>query len=86
MNERIRKLMDGCFDITVDHRGREECSTDYAGIERFSDLIVRECAKIAVAIECPIEEGISRQTQGHTWDMACVAAATKIKEHFGVKE
>ena len=46
--------------------------------------IARECAKIAVAIECPIEEGISRQTQGHTWDMACVAAATKIKEHFGV--
>ena len=53
-------------------------------IEKFADLIVRECAKIAVAIPCPIEESISRQTQGHTWDMACVAAATKIKEHFGV--
>ena len=53
-------------------------------MREFADLIVRECAKIAVAIECPIEEGISRQTQGHTWDMACVAAATKIKEHFGV--
>jgi hypothetical protein len=86
MNERIRTFMEDCFDISIDGRGREECTADYAGIERFSDLIVRECAKIAVAIECPIEEGISRQTQGHTWDMACVAAATKIKEHFGVAE
>jgi hypothetical protein len=85
MNERIRTFMEDCFDISIDGRGREECTADYAGIERFSDLIVRECAKIAVAIECPIEEGISRQTQGHTWDMACVAAATKIKEHFGVE-
>jgi hypothetical protein len=48
MNERIRKLMDGCFDITVDHRGREDFSTDYAGIERFSDLIVRECAELSI--------------------------------------
>jgi hypothetical protein len=86
MNERIRTFMEGLFDVTVDHRGREECTADYANVQRFSDLIVRECAKIAVAIECPIEEGISRQTQGHTWDMACVAAATKIKEHFGVEE
>jgi hypothetical protein len=40
--------MDGCFDITVDHRGREDFSTDYAGIERFSDLIVRECAELSI--------------------------------------
>jgi hypothetical protein len=86
MNERIKELMKGCFDVTVDHRGREECTADYANVQRFADRIVRGCAKIAVAIECPIEEGISRQTQGHTWDMACVAAATKIKEHFGVEE
>jgi hypothetical protein len=86
MNERIRKFMQECFDISIDSRGREECCADYINVQRFSDLIVRECAKIAVAIECPIEEGISRQTQGHTWDMACVAAATKIKEHFGVAE
>jgi hypothetical protein len=85
MNERIRAFINGCFDVYVDHRGREDFSTDYAGIERFANHIVRECAKIAVAIPCPIEEGISRQTQGHTWDMACIAAATKIKEHFGVE-
>ena len=54
-------------------------------LEKFAELIVKKCAKIAVAIQCPIEEGISRQTQGHTWDMACIAAAMKIKEHFGVE-
>ena len=47
MNERIRKLMEGLFDVTVDSRGREECTADYAGIERFSDLIVRECAELS---------------------------------------
>ncbi len=48
MNERIRKLMDGCFDITVDHRGREECCADYINVQRFAELIVRECAELSV--------------------------------------
>jgi hypothetical protein len=47
MNERIRKLMDGCFDITVDHRGREECTADYINVQRFAELIVRECAELS---------------------------------------
>ena len=48
MNERIRKLMDGCFDITVDSRGREECTADYINVQRFADLIIRECAELSV--------------------------------------
>ncbi len=48
MNERIRKLMDGCFDITVDHRGREECCADYINVQKFADRIVRECAELSV--------------------------------------
>ena len=48
MNERIRIFMEGCFDVTVDHRGREDFSTDYAGIERFADLIIMECAELSV--------------------------------------
>jgi hypothetical protein len=47
MNERIRKLMDGCFDITVDHRGREECCADYINVQKFAELIVRECAELS---------------------------------------
>ena len=48
MNERVRIFMEGCFDVTVDHRGREDFSTDYAGIERFADLIIMECAELSV--------------------------------------
>jgi hypothetical protein len=48
MNERIKELMKGCFDVTVDHRGREECTADYINVQKFADLIVRECAELSV--------------------------------------
>ena len=43
MNERIKQLAEGMFDVVIDNRGREECSTDYAGIERFAQVIIQEC-------------------------------------------
>ena len=48
MNERIRIFMEGCFDITVDHRGREECTADYINVQKFADLIINECAELSV--------------------------------------
>ena len=42
MNRRIRELMEGLFDVSVDHRGREECTADFTNIEKFAGLIVRE--------------------------------------------
>lgn len=48
MNERIRTFMEGLFDVTVDHRGREECCADYINVEKFADLIIRECAELSV--------------------------------------
>ena len=47
MNERIRRFMEECFDVTVDHRGREECCADYINVEKFADLIIRECAELS---------------------------------------
>ena len=47
MNERIRKLMDGCFDVTVDSRGREECTADYINVQKFADRIIMECAELS---------------------------------------
>ena len=47
MNERIRWFMEECFDVTVDHRGREECCADYINVQRFADLIIRECAELS---------------------------------------
>jgi hypothetical protein len=48
MNERIQKFMQECFDVTVDHRGREECCADYINVQKFADRIVRECAELSV--------------------------------------
>lgn len=48
MNERIRIFMEGCFDVTVDSRGREECTADYINVQKFADLIINECAELSV--------------------------------------
>ncbi len=48
MNERIRTFMEDCFDISIDGRGREECTADYINVQKFADRIVRECAELSV--------------------------------------
>ena len=48
MNERIRTFMEGLFDVTVDSRGREECTADYINVQKFADLIINECAELSV--------------------------------------
>jgi hypothetical protein len=55
MNERIKELMKGCFDVTVDSRGREECTADYAGIEKFAKLILQDCIEQCQGIGMVIE-------------------------------
>ena len=47
MNERIRTFMEGLFDVTVDSRGREECTAGYANVQKFADLIINECAELS---------------------------------------
>ncbi len=47
MNERIRTFMEGLFDVTVDSRGREECTADYINVQKFADLIIMECAELS---------------------------------------
>jgi hypothetical protein len=39
--------MDGCFDISIDSRGREECTADYINVQRFADRIIMECAELS---------------------------------------
>ena len=72
MNERIKELMKGSFDVTVDSRGREECTADYAGIEKFAMLIVKECLDV---INQPNGVG----------DDDVIRISKDIEEHFGVK-
>ncbi len=50
--------------------------------EKFSELIVRECAKTVNDTEYPYEDPAHKET----WDACCVWSAEKLKEHFGVEE
>ena len=71
MNERIRELMEeaGIYDFVVESMGINE------EMEKFAELIVRECAELA---------------KHHVMNISTYGDAEfvdeQIKEHFGVKE
>ena len=85
MNERIRELIN---EATSFKEGLIEGKYDIEVFEKekFAELIVRECARIARATPCPYEEDEVRQRLGHTWDMASLEAGREIVKHFGVEE
>jgi hypothetical protein len=54
--------------------------------EKFAELLIQECAKIARATPCPYDDTTPMLPQlGHTWDMACLESGRQIIQHFGVK-
>jgi len=55
-------------------------------LEKFAELIVLECARIARATPCPYEEEEVKQRLGHTWDMASLEAGRCISKHFGLEK
>jgi hypothetical protein len=80
MNERIKELVKqmGWEEMGADLYGKsmDGCMTIHA-LEKFAELIVRECAKSLWTEEC------------HTSDLALEEFernSAKIKEHFGVEE
>jgi hypothetical protein len=85
MNERIKELMKGCFDVTVDSRGREECTADFINVQKFADLIIKECVEIVETQQVPIRPSPSGEIAAR-WAMdALRECRDEIKEHFGVK-
>ena len=90
MNERIRKLAEQAgyylYDLTETHECKtvETDSTDeWITLEKFAELIVRECAQIAV-----FKDSGTVATADVAGYMASgrSTAARLIQEHFGVKE
>jgi hypothetical protein len=88
MNERIKQLAEQAgigfwgnriiiFDFSADS---EEV------IQKFTELVVRECARIARATPVPDFDDHVKQQLGHTWDMAAIEAGREIIKHFGVEE
>ena len=77
MNERILELARQVWP---------DPSTSHVNHEKFAELIVRECARVARATPFPDTDVEVRKTFGHTWDMASVEAGREIVKHFGVGE
>jgi hypothetical protein len=55
-------------------------------IEKFAELIIEECARVARATPAPNFHEHLKQQLGHTWDMAASEAGREIVKHFGVEE
>ena len=75
MNERIKELMEqaGLHDFVVESMGIDE------EMEKFAELIVRECAEQSMSI------GRYNTPSGVTPDLS-IAIAVGLKKHFGVEE
>ena len=82
MNERITAIMQKCFDISIDQRGREECTADYTNIQMFVQLIVQECLKDI--------ETAAYHDSWEDWEYGYNSGLRKAKElivsHFEVEE
>lgn len=55
-------------------------------LEKYAELIVKECARVARATPAPNFHEHLKQQLGHTWDMAASEAGREIVKHFGVEE
>ena len=86
MNPRIRELAEqAAGNFTENFKWDYLLEIDKDIFEKFAELIVRECARIATATPCPYEDEYNRIIFGHTWDMASIEAGREIVKHFGVE-
>ena len=77
MNERIRELAEQAGAIGYDDDGNELTPVLVGkDLEKFAELIVRECARVC--------NNIDAEYEGE--DVLATWCATAIREHFGVEE
>jgi hypothetical protein len=84
MNERIRKIAIET-DAWCDQHYTGDPMYDIKWEQKFAELIVQECARIARATPAPVFEEHLKEQLGHTWDMAAIEAGREIIKHFGVE-
>jgi hypothetical protein len=89
MNERIEKLAEQSLQEATSlgtsyYSGTLSVSKGFT--DKFAELIIKECARIARATPCPYEEEEVKQRLGHTWDMASLEAGRCISKHFGLEK
>ena len=82
MNERIRLLALQAGATTTQRSGWIDYGTLDLDVEKFAELIVRECAEIS-------EQSQWSEAKGEYYEgfnEAMIYVSNKIKEHFGVEE
>ena len=74
MNERIKELAEHCdFYVGNEHYDKSHEEQQRLFMEKFAELIVRECSRIA-------DGWVDNDDDGKNYP------SDKIKQHFGVKE
>jgi hypothetical protein len=84
MNQRLKLLAEQAGFSTELSEAMATRHNTTSGLEKFAELIIQECARIARATPCPYDDEEIKQVFGHTWDIAALAAGRSIKEYFGV--
>ena len=95
MNERIKELIEQATStVTVNHEGymgRAYTSQEEVfDKEKFAELIVRECANVALEQKKWVEDMTVFDPRDKEWNLARIQQSQriidKIKEHFGVEQ
>ena len=74
MNERIKELAEHCdFYVGNEHYDKSHEEQQRLFMEKFAELIVRECSRIA-------DGWVNNEDNGKNYP------SDKIKQHFGVEE
>ena len=83
MNEKIRELAEQAGPNTEEELNDDRTNIYVIDVEKFAELIVRECAEQIIAKGTDWVDFAPSQTgvRPEYWDMA-----QQIKEHFGVEE
>ncbi len=87
MNERIKELAEQAGSTHKQNLGVYQFYTDE--LEKFAELIVRECMNIADGQKKYVEEMEVYNLQDEVWNRARIQQSEqivdKIKQHFGVE-
>ena len=77
MNERIQELLEQARTECSQFGSKPATTVGYDELEKFAELIVRECIEQA---------SIGNGHGNNEWDRALTFASKNIKQHFGVEE
>jgi sugar diacid utilization regulator len=82
MNERIKELESQCWEA-------RQYGPPWFNAKKFAELIVRECAEIALEQKKWVEDMKVHNPHDEVWNKARIQQSQhivdKIKEHFGVE-